>query len=54
MVLTAKSRDGAERSIELTVVSEEMITGICIGGGAICLIITGGVIYSIKKKKERE
>lgn len=54
VVLTAKSRDGAERSIELTVVSEEMITGICIGGGAICLIITGGVIYSIKKKKERE
>ena len=48
VILTAKSHDGAESSIELTVVSEEMIIGICIGG-AVCLIIAGAIV--VRKKK---
>lgn len=51
VVLTAKSHDGAESSIELTVVSEEMIIGICIAGGAVCLIIVG--VIAVLKKKSR-
>ena len=52
MVLTAKSHDGVESSIELTVVSEAMIIEICIGVGAVCLIIVG-VIVVLKKKSRR-
>lgn len=51
VVLTAKSHDGAESSIELTVVSEEMIIGICVGGGAVCLIIVGMIAVLKKKSK---
>ena len=52
VVLTAKSHDGVESSIELTVVSEAMIIEICIGVGAVCLIIVG-VIVVLKKKSRR-
>lgn len=53
VILTAKSHDGAVSSIELTVVSEGMITGICIGGAAIVCLTIVGVIIVLKKKSRR-
>lgn len=52
VILTAKSHDEATASIKLTVVSEKMITGIFIGGGVVCLIFAGAIVYCRSKRNK--